>query len=87
MIDLLLTRIVRGDPADTDRILECAALDSHCVVCNYFDDHERASRISGGQTLFIFLFVVINCLLETNCFQTFPVDDYLLSKNKVMTKR
>ena len=53
MIDLLLTRIVRGDPADTDRILECAALDSYRAVCNYFDDRERASRISGGRDLWI----------------------------------
>ena len=46
MIDLLLTWIVRGDPADTDRILECAALDSHRAIRNYFDDRERASRRS-----------------------------------------
>jgi hypothetical protein len=51
MIDLLLTRIVRGDPADTHRILECATLDPYRAVCKNFDDRERASRISGGRDL------------------------------------
>ncbi len=51
LTDLFLTRIVRGDPADTDYILECAALDPYRAVCKYFDDRERASRISGGRDL------------------------------------
>ncbi len=51
MIDLLLTWIVRGDPADNNSILECAALDLYRAVRYHFDDRERASRISGGQDL------------------------------------
>ena len=51
MIDLLLTWIVRGDPADTNSILECATLDLYRAVCYHFDDCERASRTSGGRDL------------------------------------
>jgi hypothetical protein len=90
MIDLLLTWMVRGDPADTHSILEFAALDLYRAIHYHFDDHERASRISGGrdlrivawfvileyeknlvsnfifvlQTLFIFFFVVVNCIFD-----------------------
>lgn len=38
------------------------------------------------QSFAIFFFVVLDCLLYTDCFDAFPVDDYFLSKNKIIAE-